>query len=366
LTRVIGHIDLDYFYAQVEEVENPSLKLRPVIVCVFSGRTEDSGAVATANYRAREYGVHSGMPIILARRKLEGMDPAVIRMDHTKYEVISSRIMDALEQMVDILEPTGIDEAFFDITSSTGGDYSRAQQAAETIKRFVLDSEHLTSSIGIGRSKVVAKVGSDMAKPNGLKIVAPEATEPFLNALQVTSLYGVGPKTAGTLGQMGIGTVGELARAPPSELERRFGGKFAGYLLAAATGTDDGPVVGGLEPTQFSRIVTLKHDTRNPQEAFSQLAAGIEYVHSKVASSSKSFRTVTAIGILTDMSTKTRSKTFETPVDDVATLKDATFELFQDLSKLIDREFRRVGVRVSGLVAAENQSSLSEFVGAAR
>ncbi|HZW85509.1 MAG TPA: DNA polymerase IV, partial [Nitrososphaerales archaeon] len=258
MTRVVGHIDLDYFYAQVEEVEDPSLKSRPVMVYVFSGRTEDSGAVATANYRAREYGVRSGMPIAQAKKALVGKDPAVIRMDHTKYETISSRIMETVEQTVDTLEPTGIDEAFFDITSSIEGDYSRARGVAETIKKSIFDSERLTSSIGIGRSKVVAKVGSDFAKPNGLTIVIPEATESFLSPLPVARLYGVGPKTTGVLGEMGVGSVGELAKVPPSELERHFGRKFAGYLLAAANGTDDGPVVGGLEPTQFSRIVTLK------------------------------------------------------------------------------------------------------------
>jgi DNA polymerase IV (archaeal DinB-like DNA polymerase) len=366
LTRVIGHIDLDYYYAQVEEVEDPSLKQRPVIVCVFSGRTEDSGAVATANYRAREFGVHSGMPIVVAKKKLEGRDPAVIRMDHAKYEVISSRVMDALEQMVDTLEPTGIDEAFFDISSSTGGDYARARKTAEAIKRSIFDAERLTSSVGIGRSKVVAKIGSDMSKPDGLTIISPETTESFLSRLQVAKLYGVGPRTMEGLGEMGIGTVGELARAPPTELERRFGRKFAGYLLAAATGTDDDPVVGGLEPTQFSRIVTLKHDTRDPQDAFSQLAAGIEYVHSKASQSSKSFRTVTAISILADLSTRTRSKTFETPIADVAVLRETTLELLQDLSRLVNKDFRRVGVRVSGLEGAEDQSSLSEFVGSVR
>ena len=365
MTRVIGHIDLDYFYAQVEEVEDPLLKGRPVIICVFSGRTEDSGVVATANYKAREYGVHSGMPIVQAKKKLEGRDPAVIRMDHGKYEAVSSRIMEGLEGMVDILQPTGIDEAFFDITSSTGGDYAEARRVAGAIKAAIIESERLTSSVGIGRSKVVAKLGSDSAKPNGLTVISPEDTEAFLNPLPVNKLYGVGPKTSVQLGELGIATVGELARTPASELERRFGRKFAAYLLAAASGTDGDPVVRGLEPTQFSRIITLKRDTRDPQEVFSQLAAGIEYLHSKLATSSKSFRTLTAIGILTDLSTKTRSRTFETPIEDAATLRDATLGLFQDLSRLAGRDFRRAGVRVSGLSGAEDQQSLSEFVGSA-
>lgn len=365
MNRVIGHIDLDYFYAQVEEVEDPSLKRRPVIVCVFSGRTEDSGVVATANYRAREFGVRSGMPIVQAKKRLEGMDPAVIRMDHEKYEAVSSRIMESLEQMVDILEPTGIDEAFFDLTSSTGGDYARARKAAEAIRASILESEHLACSIGIGRSKVVAKLGSDTAKPNGLTVVLPESTEDFLDPLQVNKLYGVGPKTSAGLAEMGIATVAELARTPPAELERRFGRKFGAYLLAAASGTDEDPVVRGLEPTQFSRVITLKRDTRDPQEVFSQLAPGIEHVYSKLVASSKAFKTVTAIGILTDLSTKTKSRTFEAPVEDAATLKETALNLFQDLSRSVKKDFRRAGVRVSGLAGAEDQRLLSEFAGSA-
>ena len=362
MTRVIGHIDLDYFYAQVEEVENPSLKERPVIVCVFSGRTGDSGVVATANYRARAFGAHSGMPIIQAKKRLEGKDLAVIQMDHEKYEAVSSRIMESLEQMVDVLEPTGIDEAFFDITSSTGGDYSKARKKAEAIRASVFERERLTCSIGIGRSKVVAKLGSDTAKPNGLAVVLPETTEAFLGPLPVDRLYGVGPKTSTALTEMGIATVAELAGVAPSELERRFGRKFGGYLLAAASGTDADPVVGGLEPTQFSRIVTLKRDTRDPQEVFSQLTPGIEQLHSKLISSSKLSKTVTAIGILTDLSTKTKSRTFEAPAADADVLSEAISELFQDLSRSVDKDFRRAGVRVSGLSGAEDQRSLSEFV----
>ena len=362
----MGHFDLDYFYAQVEEVENPSIRGRPVVVCVFSGRTQESGVVSTANYIARDLGVHSGMPIVLAKKKLEGKDAEVIKMDHEKYEVISDRIMDRLGEMVDVVEPTGIDEAFFDLTRSSGGDYARAQGAAQMVKADILRNERLTCSIGLARSKVVAKLASDMAKPGGLKVVTPDATERFLTPLPASKLYGIGPKTSAVLEKMGVMTVGDLAGADPSGLEESFGRKLGAYLLAAATGTDGDPVRAGLEPTQFSRIVTLKADTRDPKEAFGQLSEGIDYVHRKVASSGKFFRTVTAIGILTDLSTRTSGKTFETPTDDYAALRETTRSLFEGLSGSVGKDFRRVGVRVSGLVDARSQSSLSEFLGQAR
>jgi DNA polymerase IV (archaeal DinB-like DNA polymerase) len=366
LPRVIGHIDLDYFYAQVEEVEKPSLKGRPVIVCVFSGRTEDSGVVSTANYEARAFGVHSGMPIAQARKKLEAQNPEVIRMDHEKYEVISGRIMEDLGLLVDALEPNGIDEAFFDITDSTGGDYAKARVSAESIKEAIMRNEHLTCSVGIGRSKVVAKLGSDVAKPGGLMVVSPEGTDSFLSPLDASKLYGVGPKTTSALEEMGIRTVGELAKADPSELDRRFGRKFGGYLLAAATGSDTDPVVAGLAPTQFSRIVTLRRDTRDAKEVAEQLVEGVQYIYGKLSQSGKSFRTITAIGILTDLSTKTKSKTFETAMIDASLLRRTVPVLFDELSRTIGKEFRRAGVRVSGLEDVQDQTSLSEFLRPAR
>ena len=365
MDRVIGHIDLDYFYAQVEEVEKPALKERPVVVCVFSGRTEDSGVVSTANYAAREFGVHSGMPIVLAKKKLEGRNPAMIRMDHEKYEEVSDRIMERVGQLVDVLEPTGIDEAFFDITASSGGDYTRGREIAESIKKAVFEIEHLTSSIGLGRSKVVAKLGSDLAKPGGLTLITPERTTEVLGPLPVGKLYGVGPKTSSSLEEIGIKTVTDLASADSTDLKRRFGRKFSAYLIAAATGADDAPVVAGLEPTQFSRMVTLKKDTRDPHEVVSQLASGIDYIDGKLAASRTSFRTISAIAILTDLSTKTRSKTFDTPVVGASVPRDEALMLFEDLGNSASRDFRRAGIRVSGFAHVEDQSSLSEFAGTA-
>lgn len=346
----------------MEEVEDPSLKDRPVIVCVFSGRTENSGVVSTANYKAREFGVRSGMPIILAMKRLEGKEPAVIRMDHQKYEVVSKRIMEIVEQTVDILEPTGIDEAFFDLSKSTEGDFAKARAIAQNVKEAIFREEMLTCSIGLGRSKVVAKLGSDMSKPNGLMVIEPDNTAVMLAPLPVTNLFGVGPKTATILERIHVKTVGELAGVPAADLERQFGRNVGYHLLAAATGTDEDPVVSGLEQAQFSRILTLKRDTRDVHEVFSQLGEGIAYIMDKLATSKKTFRTVTVIGILTDLSTKTKSKTLESGINDATTLRETALVLFQELTNSIDKDYRRAGVRVSGLASKEDQSSLSDFV----
>ena len=362
MARVIGHVDLDYFYAQVEEVENPSIKGRPVAVCVFSGRTDDSGVVSTANYRAREFGVKSGMPIVAAKKRLEGKDPVIIRVDMTKYEAVSERVMELVKARVDVFEKGGIDEAFFDLTGSSLGDYDSATRAAKGIKESILAEESLTCSVGLGRSKVVAKLASDSAKPGGLVVVTPESTASFLGEMDVAKLYGVGPKTAHTLGGLGIATIGDLGRADVALLEGSFGRKFALYLHAAANGNDDGAVRENEAPTQFSRIITLKSDTTDPEEAMRQLAVAEADLRSKLESRSTSFRTVSAIAILTDLSTKTRSKTFETPIRDLSTVRDVLTDLFSQLSDSADRGFRRVGIRVSDLSTSADQRSLGDFL----
>lgn len=354
---------MDYFYAQVEEVIDPSLKAKPVLVCVYSGRTADSGVVATANYRARELGIRSGIPIATAKRRLQGVDAAMIRMQHEKYEAVSERVMRLVEESVDVLEQTGIDEAFFDLTDSSGGDFERAKEAGAKMKELVSKSEGLTCSVGLGQSKVVAKIASDFHKPDGLTVVPPESTISFLGPLPVTKLYGVGPKAAETLEAMGVRTIGDLSRTSVQDLEERFGRKLAAYFLAASTGSDAEPVSPREEPTQLSRIVTLKQNTADPEVAFEQLSGAIDDVHRRLGLRGASFRTISAIAILADLAVKTRSKTFETPVSDLATMRETTRRLLGELSETVGKEFRRVGVRVSDLVSSGNQASLSQYLG---
>jgi len=360
LNRVIGHLDLDYFYAQVEEVQNPSLRGHPVLVCVFSGRSEDSGVVGTSNYVARELGIKSGMPIVLARRRLEGKDGSLIPMRHSKYEAISERIMEVAKKEVDILEQSGIEEAFFDITRGSGGDYSKAHSIATSVKEKILNSEGLTCSIGIASNKIIAKIASDFKKPNGLTIITPDQTKRFLWPLQVEKLYGVGPKTAEALKRVGIETLGQLAGANFGSLERVLGSKLAIYLRDAANGTNDDPVIAGQEPTQFSRIITLKRNTKDPGEIFGQLAPAIEDLHSKILAKNKRFRTVSLIAVLSNLQTRTRNRTLDSPTNDLEALRSQAEELLKGLARSSEKEFRRTGIRVADLSNA-SQTSLKEY-----
>jgi DNA polymerase IV (DinB-like DNA polymerase) len=360
LSRIIGHLDLDYFYAQVEEVENPSLKDTPIVVCVFSGRTEESGVVSTSNYKAREYGVKSGMPIALAKRRLNGIKGAFIRMEHAKYELYSDRVMEILRGQVDVLEQAGIDEAFFDITKKTGGDYDAAATLALELKDTIFREEKLTCSIGIGPNKVVAKIASDFKKPNGLTVVRGDETLAFLFPLPIGRIYGVGPKTTKLLEENGITTIPDLAGAPTDRLEDLFSKKLAVYLHNASNGFDEEPVIDRSGASQLSRMITLKHDTHDLDQITAELLPAVTDVHQKLLSKNLFFRNVSAIGILKDLSIHTRSKTLETPTNDYSVLEREVEELFAALLREVG-DLRRAGVRLSELQDMVDQHSLTEF-----
>ena len=345
----------------MEETENPSLKGLPVLVCVYSGRTEDSGVVSAANYNARELGIRAGIPIALAKKRLKGTKAALIPMHHEKYESYSERIMSSLKESVDVLEQTSIDEAFFDITAKASGSFKLAETIASQIKRDVFQNERLTCSIGISSNKILAKLASDLKKPDGLTIILPQEAKGFMAPLVVDKLYGVGPKSAGLLKSDGIITIGDLADANLSSLERRFGRKFATYLQNAANGINEEPVV-ERSATQLSRIMTLKRDSRDTKEILSQLVPIIDDLHKKVTDKQLFFRSISVIGILTDMTIRTRSKTLEAPTDQLSVVNNSVPEL---LIQLISEHgtLRRVGVKVADFTERKQQSSLAEFLG---
>ena len=362
MDRVVGHLDLDYFYAQVEEVENPELRNIPVVVCVFSGRTESSGVVSTANYRAREFGVRSGIPIALAKKRLEGREAKFVPMDREKYQAYSDQVMEIIKEKVDVMEQTGIDEAFFDITRKSGGDYDAAVRIAAELKQKVFQDEKLTCSIGLAPSKVVAKLASDFKKPDGLTVVLPEKVHDFMNDMPVEKLYGVGPKSSGALKELGILTIGDLAHRDIDSLAAVLDQRLSVYLHNAANGIDEEPVTSTGEAKQLSRIITLKRNSGNLEEIIAQLGPAIDDLHRKVLEKELFFRSVSAIGILTDLSIKTKTKTLDAPTRDLASLRRITTELFSSLLRDV-AELRRAGVRVGDFSEAKAQSSLVEFLG---
>jgi DNA polymerase IV (DinB-like DNA polymerase) len=362
LNRVIGHLDLDYFYAQVEEIENPSLKGIPVLVCVYSGRTENSGVVSTANYKARKLGIKSGMPIFVAKKKLADTEAVILPVKFEKYKTISDKVMILVKSKVDTLEKTGIDEAFFDITNISKGEYDLARAIALDIKQSIFQVIGLTCSIGIAPNKVTAKIASDIKKPDGLTIVKPKEESAFLYNLSVDKLYGVGIKTAKILALNGITTISQLAETKLEVLEELFDRKLALYLNNASNGTDNEPVVEREEVTQISRIITLKKNSRDIEEIFAQLIPIMKDVHEKVLMKKLFFRSISITGVLTDLSIKTKNKTLEIPTNDFHILKKNSYELLKELVEGVGDDLRRAGIRVSDLTNAVEQGSLSEYM----
>jgi len=357
---VVGHLDLDYFFAQVEEVHNPSLGGLPVLVCVYSGRTEDSGVVSTANYKAREFGIKSGMSIALAKKRLKGTDARFLQLHHEMYEDTSERIMSLLREETDAIEQTGIDEAFFDITGKSKNDFALAASTASEIKREVLRREKLTCSIGLGPNKVVAKLASDFRKPDGLTVVPPQSVRSFMDPMSVDRLYGVGTKSSALLKEKGITTISDLASADFPLLEGLFGRKIAVYFRDAANGVDDEPVREKSGITQLSRIITLKKDSQDLNVILMQLQPTFENLHGRVTERALVFKSISVIGILPDLSIRTRTKTLDKPTAQLSAIAENAPLLLESLLKECG-ELRRVGVKVADF-DAKAQTSLAEFL----
>src|SRR5574338_853368 len=194
--RIVFHVDFDYFFAQCEELRNPDLKTRPVAVCVYSDRGGDSGAIATANYLARRYGVNSGMPIKFAKKKLEDVPEAVfLPTDFEYYSEISENAMNIIRNHADIFEYVGRDEAYLDVTNRTEQDFKKAAHLAQQLKNSLRTTMKISSTIGVSSNKIVAKIASDYKKPDGLTIIEPENIESFLDPLPIRSIPGIGKKS---------------------------------------------------------------------------------------------------------------------------------------------------------------------------
>jgi DNA polymerase IV (DinB-like DNA polymerase) len=357
-------VDLDYFYAQCEEKRNPSLKGKPVVVCVYSGRTEDSGAVSTANYIARRYGVKSGVPISLAKKKLADIDAVFLPVDHEFYREVSGKVMEILRSHADEFEQVGIDEAYMDVTQRTRGIYEEAKELAARIKKDVWTQQKLTCSIGVGPNKLVAKIAADIQKPDGLTVIESGGIGHVLSPLPVNRLVGVGRKTEKKMETLGIRTVGDLARFDVQRLVEVFGRKLGTYFHNASLGIDDEPVQERGEAESLSRISTLKENTRELAVILEEAEKLCDEVHAKLLQRGLSFRSVSILVVASDLSVHSRSKTLENPTKDLEVFKKTVRELFAKLLSESDVTARRVGVKVSNLAKEEKkQKQLTNFFG---
>lgn len=251
-------VDFDYFYAQVEEVLNPSLRGKPVAVCVFSGRTEDSGAVATSNYEARRLGIKAGIPIVKAKKISN--EVVLLPMRKELYKTISDRIMEYLST-VGTIEVASIDEAYVDIGEK---DVEESLSMAREIKRKIFEKEKLKVSVGVATNKVFAKVACEMGKPDGLVVLDEKQEEDLRTNVKVGDIPGIGPVLEEKLKGIGVIKLSDVLEHEAS-LRRAVGQAKAEYLISLANGTYNDPVTPRHRKHQ-GRYVTLKRNTRDPEE----------------------------------------------------------------------------------------------------
>ncbi|MCD6485171.1 MAG: DNA polymerase IV [Candidatus Odinarchaeota archaeon] len=363
--RIIMHVDLDYYYAQVEERDNPSIKDKPVVVCVYSGRSKNSGAVATANYIARKYGVKAGIPIIQAQQKLKDVDSVFLPMRKQYYTEISNQIMELLRSFADSFEQRSIDEAYLDVTNKVDNSFDKAYRYAKTIQRAVYKQFKLTCSIGIGPNKLVAKIASDFKKPNGITLVRPEEVQKFLAPLKVKDIPGIGPKTAQILNKMGYKQIGDLLKVDPTILTERFGKKLGSFIYNAARGIDNRPVKEKEGKKQIGKVHTLKEDIETPTELTEVLTQLVTEVNERILKNNISFRTINVTFVTDTLKVHSKSKTLSSYFTEI------NQRVTEEIRTLIDLFFkenegvkvRRFGIRVSGLKREEKtkQGKLTDF-----
>lgn len=332
--RIIIHVDMDAFYASVEQRDRPALRGRPVIV---GADPRGRGVVSAASYDARRFGVHSAMPIGRAARLCpEGV---FLPVDMPKYVGVSRQIMTILAEFTPLLEPLSIDEAFLDMTG-TQGLFGDGLEQARRIKSRIRDAVNLTASVGVASNKFIAKVASDLRKPDGLVLVAAGDEAAFLAPLPVSRLWGVGRVTASDLESMGIRTIGQLAAIPPAHLEARFG-HGAIVLGELARGIDERPVEPFAPPKSMGAEETFEHDHGNVERLRHTLRGQAERVARELRAEGFAGRTVTLKLRFADFRTITRSHTGD-PTQDGLTI-------YREASALLARVALRQPVRLIGL-----------------
>jgi nucleotidyltransferase/DNA polymerase involved in DNA repair len=352
-SRIILHIDLDDFFAAVEQRDNPALRGRPVVVGADPQGGHGRGVVSTCSYEARAFGIHSAMPISAAYRLCPRA--VFLPVSMRKYLDVSRRVFEILDEFTPLVEPVSVDEAFLDISGCLRL-LGSPEAAGRRLKARVLAETGLTASIGIAPVKVAAKIASDLCKPDGLLVISGGELRTFLMPLPVDKLWGVGPKTGAALARLGIRTIGDLAAFPPEILSRHLGS--AGEALwALANGLDPRAVVTEQPVQSVSHEHTFPEDTRDAQELLSTLLLLSEKVSRRLRRLGLKGRTVTVKVRLKSFKTYTRARTLSGGTNYVDAIYPCAAGLVKEFLAL-DEAVRLVGVKVGHFEEAFVRDSL--------
>jgi len=347
--RKIIHVDMDAFYASVEQRDHPELRGKPVIV---AWSKEERGVVVAASYEVRPFGVRSAMPVSRALR----LCPHVIQVlpNFERYRAVSAQIHEIFSRHTPLVEPLSLDEAYLDVTEELTG-LATATEAARVIRREIREETNLTASAGVAPNKFLAKIASDWKKPNGLFVIKPHQVDRFLLPLPVGKIPGVGEATEEALAHMGIRTVGELRERKREELVARFG-KFGERLYGLARGVDERPVVPSRERKSFSAEHTFLTDLEllAVAERLNHIAAELwESLEKKKLRG----RTVTVKLRASDFTTATRRLTPPSPPTSAEALRAIALELLGRFSFPAKTRYRLVGLGLSNFIGEEDDDS---------
>lgn len=339
VTRKIIHVDMDAFYASVEQMDDTSLRGRPLVV----GGTRGRGVVAAASYEARRFGIRSAMPMAWARRQCRELVVVPPRFD--RYREISAIIRDIFLSHSALVEPLSLDEAYLDVTVSSSG--GSAQSIAQDIRLRIREKTGLTASAGVSANKFVAKLASDYRKPDGLTVVRPQRMADFVGPMPVSRFHGVGPATAERLASMGVSTGYDLRSLSLDVLVSAFGS--SGHRLhSICRGIDDRPVVPDRERKSFGSETTFETDLSDAQELHKALDGVIEDVWSDRLRIGRMGRTVTLKAKHADFRLISRSRTDDRSIRDRAWLNDAAHDLLLSLPPS-SKGYRLLGLSLSNL-----------------
>ncbi|MDI6600627.1 MAG: DNA polymerase IV [Thermoanaerobacteraceae bacterium] len=345
MKRSIIHVDMDAFFASVEQLDNPELKGKPVIVGGISGR----GVVSTASYEARKYGVHSAMPMYQARALCpEGI---FLPVRHGRYREVSSSIFEILHRYTDVIEPLSIDEAYLDVTGKN------AVEMAKSIKGEVFEKTSLTVSAGVSYNKFLAKLASDWNKPDGLMVITEDMVPEILKPLPVRKVYGIGEKSAEKLNSIGIYTVDDLLHLTREQLINLFG-KFGSEIYDLIRGIDDRPVETSSETKSMGRETTLDRDTMDKAELKKYVTEFSRELADSLKRHGLYAKTVTVKYKTSDFKTYTRSRTVDDLISSEKDIAGLACKIIDAME--LHEPIRLIGVSVSNLTE-EGPRQLSIF-----
>ena len=349
----IAHIDMDAFYASVEVLDYPELEGLPVVV----GGDSNRGVVSAASYEARRFGIHSAMPIFRAKRLCAGLVIRPGRM--TRYVELSHKVMKVLQGFSPLVQQISIDEAYVDLTG-TGKLFGPPPAAVKSVKKEILEATSLTCSVGLSSSKLIAKVASDMNKPDGITIVPPSRVMDFLRALPVGRIPGIGGKSEEQLRQLGVKEIGDLSRYEPEYLEERFG-KFGRRLSAIAEGRIHSELIPWSQPKSVSNELTMPEDTGDMRTLEKYLLGLADKVGRRLRRQGLKGRTITLKVKTNKHRLITRSATLEKPVSRGKTIYEEARMLLGEYGVPVD--LRLIGVGVSGLEPESGSGQFAMFGG---